>query len=153
MKLLWAALLVAALAPAAIAEQTVHLKMTAMRGSVEGVDPKVFDKGLADIRDAVRDLPYDTYHKVVASETRAPFQKETRFKIDKRYTLCVTPESEDEHHSVRMQLRIEERVPDKPDKTVNAIKTTITIVPGHKIKFHGLDMDPGKLVVVLAILD
>jgi len=136
----------------AIASESVTVKVTAMRATVEGAEPKVFDSGLEDVRRAVGSMDFDTFRKIAVKRVSVEYGEESKVPLNKRYTLFIKPREKDAKGRCYMQIRIEEQPADPKKKPVTALKFTTHVAPGGKIIPNGLPLeDDGTLVLVLQV--
>jgi hypothetical protein len=140
----------AAFAAGADATRPVDLSLWATQATQEQRPEKYFDAGLEPIRTAVNDLPFDTYKKVKVSRQAAPCGEESRLAIDERYTLFVKPVSREADGRIRLEIRIEMAPKEPGGKPVKALDTRMMLAPGEKVKFGGLKLAQGELVVVVS---
>lgn len=124
------------------------VSMVAVRAADEA-EP-YFDPALNAVRSALADVKSNALRKVRASDTSAPYAEETKFPIDERYTLYITPVSRGDDGRVRAKARITV-VPRRGGSPVNAVDTTLSIVPGDYVKIRGLKIESGELVVLLTV--
>lgn len=148
-------LLLAALAAAQDtgAPATVTVSMVAVQATNEGRSEKYFGPGLEEVYRAVIGLDYDTFHRVKSGEAPAPFDQETQFFINDRYTLYVTPLEKGSDGRIRIRTRIAMATRDGTGQPVNALDTTLVMVPGRHLNLGGLRLDEGELIVVLTVTD
>lgn len=132
---------------------TPNIRVVAIQATNEGREPgKIhFDPGLGEVRAAVADLKFDTYRKIRAATLQAPYNKETEFQINPKYTLFVKPLSRERTGQVRLNIRIEMPPKDKKKKPIKAIETTVAAAPEKQFKLRGLKLDNGELVVVISV--
>ncbi len=131
----------------------VDVTVIAVQACKEGRREKHFDPGTEQIRDAVADLEFDTYHKVKSAAFKAPYSDETRTSITKRYRLCVKPLSRGRDGRIKLELRLQ-IMPEKDARKrepINALVTTVVAADDKKFKLRGMKLDKGELVVVLAV--
>lgn len=129
----------------------VNVSVVAVQASKEDRAEPMFDAGLDSVRDALKDLPYDTFKKLASTNVSAPFEKDTSVTLTSKYTLYVTPSSKEENGQIRMTLRVEMPSKDPQGKPVNVLSTTVSATPGKQLVLRGLKLDAGEGVVVIAI--
>jgi len=128
----------------------VNVSMWAVKATQEGRQTKYFDPGLESIQGAVGDLPFDTYRKVQTAQRVVRYNEEGRFPIDAKYTLFVKPQAKESDGRIRIEVRIE-MAPKTPEgKPVKALSSELVVQPGEKVKFGGLKLEDGTLVVLMA---
>jgi hypothetical protein len=129
----------------------VVVAMVAMRATREGRADKYFDRGLESVREAVAELPYDTYRHVVSTQATVPYEREVPFSINSRHTLFITPLSRDSAGRIRLKTRVQ-RIPQPGEKTdpLNALVATSMVVPGDRLKLC-LPLEDAALVIVLSV--
>lgn len=135
------------------APRPVNLSMWAVKATQEGRQTKYFDPGLEPIQGAVGDLPFDTYRKVQTAKRAVPYNEEGRFPIDAKYTLFVKPQSKEADGRIRLDVRIEMASKTPGGQPVKALGTELVVKPGEKVKFGGLKLEDGTLVVLMAAGD
>jgi hypothetical protein len=115
-------------------------------------DHRFFDAGLEGIRDATETLPYDTYKKVKSETSTVAFDKETRFEIDDRYKLRLTPLDKDSQGRLRVNVSVDElSIRDGKPQTVTALETTSAIAPNKYLVLGGrLPLKEGQLVLFVS---
>lgn len=133
------------------AERPATLQVWIAHATDENREKPYFDSGLEAIREVVRDLPFDTWHKVLNQRETLMPGKEINTRMDGRYTLFLTPEAEEKDGSVRMELRVELDPKRQGDKPVGILVTRLVMQPGKKIKLHGFKKEKGELVIVMAL--
>lgn len=132
------------------ADEKVFLSVWAVQATNEERESRHFDPGLETIRDAVADLPFDTYRRVRADRKEAACGAEIRFPLDARYTLFVKPVSREDDGRIRLDIRVEIAPRKEGDKPVNALSTRMIAAPGKKTRLGGFKLDKGELLIVLA---
>lgn len=132
-------------------EDAIVLSVWAAQATTEGRETKHFDPELEPIRNDVNDLRFDTYHQVRVDRREAPYGAETRFPLDARYTLCVTPVSKEQDGRIRLDVRVEMASRKEGDKPINALSTRIMAAPDKKTRFIGFKLEQGELVFLLAV--
>lgn len=140
-----------AAAPEDVPANPALVKMVAVQATNEGRGSKYFGEGLEGVRKSVIGLDYDTFHRVKATEKAAPYGLETKLPIDGRYTLCLTPVSVGADGRIRLKTRITMTSRNPERGTINALDTTLVMVPGKPINLGGLKLDIGELIVVLRV--
>lgn len=132
-------------------EDAIVLSVWAAQATTEGRETKYFDPELEPIRNDVNDLRFDTYHQVRVDRREAPCGMETRFPLDARYTLCVTPVSKEHDGRIRLDVRVEMAPRKEGDKPINALSTRMMAAPDKKTRFIGFKLEQGELVILLAV--
>lgn len=114
---------------------------------------KDFDPSLdAATRTALGELNFKSFKKISSGKATAKQGQEVAIKIDSRYTLYVTPQSQESGGQIRTSFRIEERREEKGKVTKrNALSSTVLVVPGDKVILGGPKLAEGELVVVLTL--
>ncbi len=110
-----------------------------------------FDPTLNSVKRALSDLNFDSFRRIRSTNTRAAYGAETRFTINDRYTLYMTPVSKGADGRVRAKARITLAPRSGGGKPINAVDSTVTIAPGTYVKIRGLRLDEGELVVLLTV--
>lgn len=129
----------------------VDLSICAVHATQEARETRYFDAGLEFVRAVLLDLPFNVFHLIKKEELRATTGQETRLALDERYTLFITPIEVLENGSVRMDVRIDVKSK-KPDVTpIKALQTRMLVQAGKKVKFRGLKLDEGEMVLVLGV--
>lgn len=134
-------------------KSTVTVSMVAVQATNEGRKEKFFGPGLEEVYKAVIGLDYDTFHRVKATEVRAPYNRETKLFINDRYTLYVKPVEQGEDGRIRLQTRITIAPKKGIGDPINALNTTLAIAPGKHLNLGGLRLAEGELIVVLSVKD
>jgi len=140
------------------AEQTLEKPVTISMVAVQATNEnrpekeKYFEPGLESIRSALDNLPFDTFKKVKSNSRKVSAHEEAKFEINARYTLFVTPLSEDAEGRVRVKVWITEKV-EKDGKTTTqkALETTSAVVPGKHLLLGGLPINGGRLAILLTV--
>lgn len=145
-----AGLIAVAMLAATPPDAPVPLNLWALQATQEAHTPAQFDPGLDAIRDAVADLPFDTYHTVKALRQDLPRGQETRVPLNERYSLVLSPLENDAEGRVRLELRVEIAPKTPQDKPVTALSTRLAIRPGEQAKVGGFKLDQGELVIVIS---
>lgn len=149
----------------AVAAESARVTITcvsvqAMRTG-HGGDAPIVDAALRNLQEiaAVAIDPdmrrYDTYRLLSRGGGTVAFEEEATIRINERYTLFATPLSRDRQGRIQLSVRIEER-PDprnrrndeEPEPRI-ALQATSMLVPGNHLKLEGLNLDEGKLIVVI----
>jgi len=131
----------------------IVLSMVAVHATKEGSSPKSYDPALKEVRAALEDLKFDTYRLICTQTVSARHNEESKVAISPDYTLYVKPLSKDPGGKVRVSVRIEMPPKKEGEKPVNALSTTLVIVPGKQFVLGGLELDKGELVIVMALKD
>ena len=127
----------------------VTVTMIALQASDES--RPYFDPQLNTIRHTLADVKRNTFRKITSRQTAAPYEKDTKLAINSRYALYVTPLSKEADGRVRAKVRITLAPREGGGKPINAVDTTLVIVPGNYVKIRGLKLDQGELVVLLTV--
>jgi len=140
------------LAPGDDQDSPVSLRVVAVQALTEETGRRTtqFDPGITEIADAVKQLPFNTYHKIKMTTVTAPLRKETQIPINPTYCLYVTPMSRDSSGRIQLNIRVTMKLPAPRAKPLNALTTTLWAVPSKKLTLGGLKLDKGELVLVLA---
>ncbi|MBI4558939.1 MAG: hypothetical protein HY706_15255 [Candidatus Hydrogenedentes bacterium] len=126
----------------------VHITMVAAVATNESRPErgKVFyGSGCDAIRNAVAELPYNTYRHLVSWFHDLPYNVETPVKVNAQYTAYLTVLSKQADGRFRIKTRIGERVPG--GREVNAVVATHVVVPGDQFKFC-VKTNAGALIIV-----
>ena len=124
--------------------------MWAVQASDEGREERYYTPGLDKrARKAMADLPYDTYNALRIASRPAPYQWETRFPINEKYTLIAKPISPQLDGRLRIDVRVAMAPKQAGDEPVKALDIRLVVTPGNAVKFRGLQLDEGELVIVL----
>jgi hypothetical protein len=142
-----ALLMVATLSAGGDSPPPVNVHLWAAKATVEKRDKIQIDRELEPIRPAVAGLPYDTYRKVAVSWRAIAYGEEGRLPINAEYTLIAKPLSADPDGRIRIAITVEMAKPDRPP--VNALQTTMSLVPGKLVTLRGLMLNDGDLLIVL----
>lgn len=129
----------------------VGLSVWAVHATQESRPEPYYDPELSVIRNALADLPYDTFIKVKISREKLPMNEEKEITLDGKYILVGKPIEREADGRVRIDVRIKIK-PSEPDKTpVKALQAVMTMKPRELVKLRGLKREPGELVVVLSV--
>ena len=139
-----------AAAGASAAAESVSLSMWAVQATQESRENPFYEPGLEAIKEAVSGLPFNTYRKIQTTRQAAPFNEKTRFSINDRYTLLVTPLSKDEDGRIRVELCVLMASKDPEKDTVKALESRLVVPPDKNVNLHGFKLEEGELVIVLA---
>ncbi len=131
------------------AAQTVNVAMVAVEGRREGKSTQSFGPGLDEVRKALTGLAFDTFTKVQSAEVPCHYGEEQRILVNERYTLYVTPVSKLDDGRVRIRARITRLSRD--GTTVDALDTTLQLVPGAHLNLGGLKLEQGELILVMSV--
>lgn len=144
-------LLVLLVAGGAGEEATPSVRCWAIEAVREGHDPKQFDPGAREVRDALEDLPFDRYTTVTRQVARLHPADETRLTLKNGYTLFLRCTGRDPDGRARISARVElaSKDPDKPAR--NVVETTLLLAQQGKARLGGLRTEHGELVLVLAL--
>ena len=127
----------------------VGLSVWAVQACEEKRAETFFGQGLETVRDALTDLPFDTFHLLHFEETRQEMDKTWTVALDERYRLKATPLGQGPLGRVRVELQIE-LLPKSPEgKPVNVLSTRVRMKAGEKVTLRGLQRDSGELAVVV----
>ena len=130
--------------------QPVSVTMVAVQATREGRPQKSFGPGLEAVQRALGGLDFDTFVRVQSAEIPSPFGEEQTIRINAKYTLHITPVSQQEDGRVRLRARIT-AVSKDGSQTVNALDTTLQIKPGMQLNLGGLHLDVGELILVISV--
>ncbi len=134
------------------AEERVTLSLWAAQATQEGKTPKEFDPGLEPISNAVADLAFDTYHKLLAEKRAIAYKKETPVPVESRYTLFVTPLSKESDGRLRMDIRVELAPKTAGGTPVTVLSTRLMASPGKLVKLGGFALEKGELIIVFSAI-
>lgn len=148
-----AATLIAAQVAAADSQRPVTIALWAVQASTEGREEPHFDRGLAEIREAVADLSFDTYRALKTGRERLAIGQERRIPLNQTYALRLNALSRERDGRIRLEVRVEMQPPEPGSRVVNVISTRIMLAPGKKITIGGARLEQGELVVVLEARD
>ncbi len=146
---LCAALMALSAAPADAATQPVAISLWAVQALKTAGTEKHFDNGAQAVRNAVEDLPFDTFHGVFTGGAAVAPGGETRLALNDNYTLllqCQTREGKDEAH-VDITVEIPPASPGGPAR--KAVQSCMVLRTGKMVRIGGLTMKEGEMVVVL----
>ena len=100
-----------------------------MKENEKHFDPKI----PPEVCDALKgkSVKYNTFKMVAAASHKCAAAQEAKLKVNDKYTLFVTPVSEDTEGRVRVAARIEEKKKDEDGKevTVKALDTVSKVAP------------------------
>ena len=147
-----ATLIIAVLvAPEQVPTDPLNVTMVAVRATNEGRVPKHFDKELRACKPSLQPLSFDAFYHLNSAILGIPFGKETELYISAKYSLWLNPQSIDEDGRVHVKARITMAARRPEDKAINALNTTLSIVPGRPLNLGGLPLPQGELIIVLSV--
>lgn len=126
----------------------LQVTVVAIQAKNEGRASKHFGPGLEQVRRAVSGLDYDSFYKIRSADVPVPYGEEAKIYIDGKYTLYVTPLSVMADGRIRIKARITMK---SKEKTVRALDTTLTMMPGSHLNLGGLRLSSGALIVVISV--
>jgi hypothetical protein len=141
----------------------VTISCVAVQATHEGREERLVDRAIQEIEDVVVDKDsrrYDTYRFLWRGNATVAYEEEASLRISERYTLFVTPLSQDRQGRIRVAVRVEEqpdprarrgRDADEKPKPVVAVRATSMLVPGNHLKLDGLNLDEGKMIIALTV--
>lgn len=129
----------------------ISLQVWAVEASREGNDPPRYDRAAAEIKDALADLPYDAYVTVHRGTQSLQEQRETRVRINERYTLILRYLSRDPNRRARVAVTVELMPRDPEGSPARVVETSLLLAPGNKARIGGLRAEKGELVLVFVI--
>ncbi len=130
--------------------EPVSVTMVAVQATREGHAEKSFGPGLESVQRALTGLDFDTFVRVQSAEIPSPYGEEQTIHINPKYTLHITPVSQQDDGRVRLRARITAKSRDG-SQTVNALDTTLQIKPGMQLNLGGLRLDTGELILVISV--
>ncbi|MFP4499917.1 MAG: hypothetical protein ACLFTT_02860 [Candidatus Hydrogenedentota bacterium] len=131
----------------------VTLAVWAVHATNEGREEPNVDSALVSVREALRGLPFDTFHNLMHTRRDCPVNTETKVRIDKRYTLVVQPLDHQKNGRARLDVCVLMQRPPKDGKKtkpVAALSTVLVLSPDKEVTLGGLKLDDGELVLILA---
>ncbi len=134
------------------AEERITLSLWAAQATQEGKTPKEFEPGLEPIANAVADLPFDSYRKLLAEKRAIAYKKETPIPVESRYTLFVTPLSKESDGRLRMDIRVELAPKTAGGTPVAVLSTRLMASPGKLVKLGGFALEKGELIIVFSAI-
>ena len=139
----------------------VTVSCMAVRATKEGREERFVDRAVLEIQDVVVDKDtrrYDTYRFLWRGNATIAYEEEASLRINERYTIFVTPLSEDRQGRIRVEVRVEEqpeprsrRDGEARPEPVIAVRATSMLVPGNHLKLDGLNLDEGKMIIALTV--
>ena len=128
----------------------VTVSVVSVQATKEGNRPKHFDRELTPYKKSLVKLSYDTFRKLNIDSKSAPFGKVAKIPINDQYTLHLTPVERQKDGRVRVKARI--TMKKKPNgKTVDALKTTLSLPQGKPLNIGGMKLEKGNLIIVLSV--
>lgn len=128
----------------------VSVSMVAVQATRENRATISFGPGLETVQRALTGLDFNTFTRVQSAEVPSAYGKEQAIIINQKYTLYITPVSQQDDGRVRLRARITAVTKDGK-QTVNALETTLQIKPGTYLNLGGLRLDAGELILVLSV--
>ena len=139
----------------------VQVIMTAVEASnqtypEEEKGKKHFDPKIPPaVRDALQNksVKYNTFKMIAGASHKCGAAQDAKLKVNAKYTLFVTPVSQDLKGRVRVAARIEEKKKDKDGKdvTVKALETVSKVAPDKPLLLGGPKLEKGTLAVVISV--
>lgn len=127
------------------------LQVWAVEASREGNDPVRYDRHATEIKEALADLPFDTYVTVHHSTQTLQEQREARVRLTERYTLVLKFLSRETDRRARVAVTVELAPRDPDGAPANVVETSLLLAPDKKARIGGLRAEKGDLVLVLGI--
>ncbi len=149
--LLSATLLFALAAGGAQDASPISVRCWAVEATREGHEPKRYDASAEEVRDALADLPFDTFVTVMRQQLQLPADQETRLALKDGYALYLRFLGRDADGRARVSARVElaPKTPDAPPRKV--VETKLLLSRQGKARVGGLRTEKGELVLVLAL--
>lgn len=129
----------------------VTVSMVAVQATNEGRAKKFVAPELRKVRHAIIGLDYDTFNRVREERKSVPYGRESEFAINARYTLYVTPLSRAPDGRIRIKARIVMLPRRAGREAIDALNTTLIMVPGKHLNLGGMKLDLGELIVVMSL--
>lgn len=138
----------------------VTVSCVAVKATHEGREERFVDRTIQNIEDVVADKDtrrYDTYRFLWRGNATVAYEEEASLRISERYTLFVTALERDRQGRIRLAVRVEEQPErrrgrnDEPPEPVVALRATSMLVPGNHLKLDGLNLDDGKMIIVVEV--
>jgi hypothetical protein len=107
------------------------------------------DETLKPMASALSKLPFTSYEAVSILENEAPWGQETRFTVNAKYNVNVTPTGQDEQGAIQLGVRIEMLQED--GTYLDALKAQALAAQNGALLFRGMPLNQGELVVVLLV--
>ena len=130
--------------------EPVSVTMVAVQATREGHPQKSFGPGLESVQRALGSLDFDTFVRVQSADIPCAYGQEQAIIINQKYTLYITPVSQQEDGRVRLRARITALSRDGNQK-LNALDTTLQIKPGMQLNLGGLRLEKGELILVISV--
>jgi len=124
-------------------------KLYAIYGHGAVPEQPYMDQTLKPIASALSKLPFTSYETVSILDNEIPWGQETRFTLNAKYTVNVTPIRQDEQGSIQLGVRIEMLQDD--GTYVDALKAQALAAQNGALLFRGMPLNQGELVVVLLV--
>lgn len=119
-----------------------------------------FGDGLDAVRKAIEEfvekkrLELDTFARIAHSKLQAAPNKETKLKINSRYSAFIKPMTRDDRGRIRMNVRIEETSKREGKNTVrDALNTTSSVAKNAPLLLGGLKLERGNLIGAIIVGD
>ncbi|MBI2423337.1 MAG: hypothetical protein HYV27_10950 [Candidatus Hydrogenedentes bacterium] len=126
----------------------IQFSYWAAQATQENRKEPLFDPELNDIRKAVADLPFDTYHAIKTGKSEIKLLEDKEFPLDAQYGLHVMPMEKDANNRIKVDMRIMET--SKAGKERTALAPSIMMQPDKMVKMRGLKLTGGgELVLVV----
>ncbi len=137
-------------AQAAPERTPLSLQYWVVEGCREGHEETVFDANARVVRDALEDLPFDTWRTLHKQTARLQSGQDTRVPLKERYTLILRYTGRDDDGRARVAATVElaSKDPENAPKTV--LRTTL-LLSREKARIGGLRTETGELVLVFSV--
>lgn len=127
------------------------VRLWAVEAYREGHDPKQFDAGAGEVRDALEDLPFDRFITVTRQRLQLRTDGETRIPLKNGYSLFLQCQGRDADGRVRVSARVEMAFKDPDKPPCNVVETKLLLSRQGKARVGGLRTEQGELVLVMSL--
>ena len=107
------------------------------------------DDNLKPVKEVLNKLPFTSYETVNILSHETPWETETPFAVNAKYTVNVWPHAPNEENAIDLDVRIE--MLQKDGSYVDAIIAKALAAENKALVFRGMPLNNGELVVVLFI--
>lgn len=161
------------------APSKAEFRIWAVEVHAEGRDKPFFDKGLEEVRDALKDPKnpaFDTYVNLKTAKQVFKDEKPVETAITDKYTLATSPPAKSGDGRYRVKLRLtmksgkkpagpppaspllpgESLLPPqknvKPQREIEALSSELLLQPEKPVAIRGLKLDEGKEMILVVSL-
>jgi len=164
-------------APPGTVSPKAEFKVWAVEVHSEGRPTPFFDKGLEEIRDALKDTKQDTFLNLKTAKHQFKGKEPVRTPLTDRYTLETTTPTRADDGRYRLTLKVtmksaegakspasrspllageslvpKPKNPGRPKEEIEAMNSKLLLQPDQKVVMRGFKLDDGKEMVLVVSL-